>query len=81
MKAPRFLGRADFWRGLVIAVLAFVVMWLYLQNRSLLHDARVEACRSDQEINRKIYVTLADFGTPVHIRQKFLPSEECESLP
>lgn len=81
MKVPRFTNRSDFWRGLVITVLAFVVMWLYLQNRGLLHEARVESCRADQELTRKIYVTLADFGTPVHTRQKFLPSQDCESLP
>jgi len=38
VKPPLILGNADFWRGLVIAVLALVVVFLWNEQRGVSHS-------------------------------------------
>lgn len=44
-------------------------------------QSRVNQCIAVNELSRKIYVTLGDFGVPLHERAKFLPTQDCESIP
>lgn len=67
-----------------LAVLLFSVAlfgYVLITSADAAHRSRVEACIATNELSRKIYVTLADFGTPVHIRAKFLPTRDCEDIP
>lgn len=52
-------------------------------NRTLdaQHAANVAACRSVNELRREIYVAAADLGVPQAVRERFLPTVDCEDLP
>ena len=44
-------------------------------------QGRIDQCIAINELSRKIYVTLGDFHVPQHERAKYLPSQDCESIP
>ena len=68
--------------ALILLMLSFVVLgWAMTSNYRASRLSRVDNCKATNELSRKIYVTLADFGTPQHVRQKFLPTKNCEAIP
>lgn len=44
-------------------------------------QGRIENCRAINELSRKIYITAADMGVDRRHRLKFLPREDCDSIP
>ena len=52
-----------------------------VQSLNSSHDANVRICLSLNELRRELYVAAADLGVPPAVRQRFLPSANCENLP
>ena len=67
--------------GVVLCMSWGLAGYAFYTSLGAAHQGRIDTCVAVNELSRKIYVTLADFGTPVHIRAKFLPTQDCEEIP
>lgn len=65
----------------ITVVIWGTAVWSVWRATDLAHQGRVENCRAVNELSRKIYITASDLGVPMHDRLKFLPMQDCETLP
>jgi hypothetical protein len=63
---------------LVSVTLLAMAVWITVGAS---HAADIKVCGAVNELSRKIYVTLADFGVPEYRRAKFRPTDDCGDLP
>jgi len=65
-----------------VLVLSFVVLGVALiQTWETTHNSQTSICIAVNELSRKIYVTLADYGFPPSATRKFIPTLNCGTLP
>lgn len=67
---------------LVISLLAWALVAFSLVNNSdTERRGRVENCNAVNELSRKVYITLADYGFEPYQIRRLLPTMNCEDIP